>query len=113
MSQLNESRMSQKTVVIVFPSVFSLNKISYLVTNISKILKIKKQLFTKIRRDGSIIVVEGLDPGLASSTIGLFFGIDRIANAMGVSFIFNMNISTITESGMSVLMRGTKFYVKV
>ena len=113
MSQLNESRMSQKTVVIVFPSIFSLNKISYLVTNISKILKIKKQLFTKIRRDGSIIVVEARDPVLASSAIGLLFGIDRIAIAKEVDNNFDTVLSIITETGLSLLLRGEKFYVKV
>jgi len=113
MSQLNESRMSQKTVVIVFPSVFSLNKISYLVTNISKILKIKKQLFTKIRRDGSIIVVEARDPVLASSAIGLLFGIDRIAIAKEVDNNFDTVLSTIITTGLSLLLRGEKFYVKV
>src|SRR3989449_1183784 len=113
MSQVNESRMSQKTVVIVFPSVFSLNKISYLVTNISKILKIKKQLFTKIRRDGSIIVVEARDPVLASSAIGLLFGIDRIAIAKEVDNNFDTVLSIITETGLSLLLSGEKFYVKV
>src|SRR2546430_2292036 len=105
--------MSEKTVLVIFPSVFSLNKINYLVTNISNILKIKKQLFTKIRRDGLIIIVEAKDPVLASSAIKLLFGIDRIAIAKEVDNNFDTVLSTIINTSLNLLLKGEKFYVKV
>src|SRR2546422_7319714 len=105
--------MSEKTVLVIFPSVFSLNKINYLVTNISNILKIKKQLFTKIRRDGLIIIVEAKDPVLASSAINLLFGIDRIAIAKEVDNNFDTVLSTIINTSLNLLLKGEKFYVKV
>ena len=105
--------MSEKTVLVIFPSVFSLNKINYLVTNISNILKIKKQLFTKIRRDGLIIIVEAKDPVLASSAINLLFGIDRIAIAKEVDNNFDTVLSTIIDTSLNLLLKGEKFYVKV
>ncbi|TLX93245.1 MAG: thiamine biosynthesis protein [Thaumarchaeota archaeon] len=113
MSQGNENRMNHNTVLVVFPSVFSLNKINYLVKSISNILKIKKQVFTKIRRDGSIIIVEAKDPVLASSAISLLFGIDRVAIAKEVDSNFDTVLSTITSTGLSLLLKGDKFYVKV
>jgi len=105
--------MSEKTVLVIFPSVFSLNKINYLITNISNILKIKKQLFTKIRRDGLIIIVEAKDPVLASSAINLLFGIDRIAIAKEVDNNFDAVLSTIINTSLNLLLKGEKFYVKV
>ena len=105
--------MSEKTLLAIFPSVFSLNKINYLITNISNILKIKKQLFTKIRRDGLIIIVEAKDPVLASSAINLLFGIDRIAIAKEVDNTFDTVLSTIINTSLNLLLKGEKFYVKV
>ena len=105
--------MNEKTVLVIFPSVFSLNKINYLITNISNILKIKKQLFTKIRRDGLIIIVEAKDPVLASSAINLLFGIDRIAIAKEVDNNFDTVLSTIINTSLNLLLKGEKFYVKV
>ncbi len=44
--------LKDKILVVVFPSVFSKNKVTSLVMNIKKILKIQNQKFHKIRRDG-------------------------------------------------------------
>ena len=65
--------MSEKTVLVVFPSIFSLNKMGGLETSISTILKIKKQSFTCVRKNDSVIVIEANDPVFASSTIGFTF----------------------------------------
>ena len=105
--------MNEKTVLVVFPSVFSLNKIGDLETSISKILKIKKQSFTCVRKNGSVIVVETNDPVFASSAIGSLFGVDRIAIAKEVRNQFDTVLSTITSTSMNLLLKGEKFYIKV
>ena len=74
-------QMSDKTVIVVFPTIFSLNKIDYLISNISKILKMKNQSYSKIQQNDSVIIVDAKDPVIASSIIGTLFGIDRIAIA--------------------------------
>ena len=43
--------MSEKTVIVVFPTIFSLNKIDYLISNISKILKMKNQSYDRIQQN--------------------------------------------------------------
>jgi hypothetical protein len=105
--------MSEKTVLVVFPSVFSLNKMDDLETSISTILKIKKQSFTCVRTNDSVIVVEANDPVFASSTIGSLFGIDRIAIAKEIKNQFDTVLSTITSTSMNLLLKGEKFYIKV
>ena len=113
MSQNTENKMNEKTVLVVFPSIFSHNKIKYLLKSISKILKIKNQTVNSIRKDGSIIVLEVADPVLASSAIGLLFGIDRIAIAKEVKNNFDNVISTIIKTSKNLLLKGDKFYIKV
>ena len=106
-------KMNEKTVVVVFPSLFSLNKIDYLVSSISTILKIKKLGFNEIRKNGSVIIVEADDPVFASSAIGSLFGIEKIAIAKEIKNSFNVIVSAITTVGTNLLLRGEKFYVKV
>lgn len=106
-------KMNENTVVVVFPSLFSLNKMNYLVSSISTILKIKKLGFSKIRRDGSVIIVEADDPVFASSAIGSLFGIEKIAIAKETKNSFDVIVSAITTVGTNLLLRGERFYVKV
>ena len=44
--------MKEVSYVVVFPTVFSKNKIPQLISNIKKILKIRNQEFKSIKRDG-------------------------------------------------------------
>jgi adenylyl- and sulfurtransferase ThiI len=113
MSQDTGNRMGERTVLVIFPSVFSLNKMNDLEASISKILKIKKQGFTCVRKNNSVLVVEADDPVFASSTIGSLFGIDRIAIAKEVKNQFDTVLSTITNTSMNLLLKGEKFYIKV
>ena len=109
----NENIMSEKTVLVVFPSIYSLNKINNLATNISKILKIKNQQYNNIRKNESLIIVETIDPVLASSAVNLLFGIDKIAIAKEIDTNFDSALSVITNTALSLLLKGEKFYVKV
>jgi hypothetical protein len=105
--------MSEKTVLVVFPSIYSLNKISNLKINISKLLKIKNYQYTQIRKNESIIVIETSDPVLASSTINLSFGIERIAIAKEIDVNFDSVLSLITNTASNLILKGERFYVKV
>lgn len=105
--------MSEKTVLVVFPSIYSLNKINNLATNISKILKMRDQHYDDIRKNESLIIVEATDPVLASSSVNLLFGIDKIAIAKEVDSNFESVLSIITNTALSLLLKGEKFYVKI
>ena len=102
-----------ENVVVVFPSLYSLNKIDYLVSSISMILKTKKLGFNKIRKNGSIIIIEANDPVFASSAIATLFGIEKIAIAKEVKNSFNAIVTSIVTVGATLLLRGERFYVKV
>ena len=105
--------MSNNAFVVVFPSIFSKNKINSLIFNIKKVLILRNQQFSKIKRDNSIIIISANDPVFASSTINLLFGIDRIAIAKKVKNEFNTVVSAITKIGANLLLKGDKFLVKV
>ena len=85
--------MSDSTYIVVFPSLFAESKISLLIANIKKILKIQNQNFTKVFRDGNLILVEANDPVFASSTIGLLFGIKEIVIAKQIKNDFKSYLS--------------------
>lgn len=105
--------MSEKTVLVVFPSIYSLNKINNLATNISKILKMRDQHYDDVRKNESLIIIEATDPVLASSSVNLLFGIDKIAIAKEVDSNFESVLSIITNTALSLLLKGEKFYVKI
>ncbi|MDH5431463.1 MAG: thiamine biosynthesis protein [Nitrosopumilus sp.] len=105
--------MDEKSYVIVFPNIFSKNKIPNLISNIKKILKIENQQFKSVKRDGDIILIDANDPVFASSTINLLFGIEKIAIARQVRNDFQNIVNEITNIGGSLLLKGEKFIVKV
>jgi hypothetical protein len=105
--------MTEKTVLVVFPSMYSLNKIKNLETNIKKILKIKNQDYNDLRKNESTIIIDAVDPVLASSTVNLLFGIDKIAIAKEVYSDFNPVLTAITNTALSLLIKGEKFHIKV
>lgn len=105
--------MSEKTVLIIFPSIYSLNKINNLASNISKILKLGNQQYSSIRKNGSVIIVEATDPVLASSRVNMLFGIEQIAIAKEVDSDFDSVLSIITNTALSLLLKGERFYIKV
>ena len=105
--------MSEKTVLVIFPSMYSLNKINNLSTNVSKILKMRDQRHDGVRKNESLIIVEAADPVLASSSVNLLFGIDKIAIAKEIDSNFESILSVITNTALSLLLKGEKFYVKI
>lgn len=107
------NKMNERTVVVVFPSVFSLNKISFLTASISRILRLKKQDFSRIQKNDSLIIIEAKDPVFASSAVNTLFGIEKIAIATEVENKFDAVVSTITKIGKNLILKGEKFYVRV
>jgi len=105
--------MDEISYVVVFPTIFSKNKIPQLISNIKKILKIKNQQFKSVKRDGDIILIDANDPVFASSAINLLFGIEKIAIARQIRNNFQEIISEITSIGGNLLLKGEKFLVKV
>ena len=105
--------MSNNTYVVVFPSLFAEKKISLLIANIKKILKIQNQSFGRISRDGNLILVDANDPVFASSSINLLFGIKQIIIAKQIENNFKSVVDEITKVGSSLLLKGEKFYVNV
>ena len=105
--------MSEISYVVVFPTIFSRNKMPHLISNIKKILKLKDQRFKSVRRDGSVILVDANDPVFASSAINLLFGIEKTAIAKQVENNFSGIVSEITSVGGNLLLKGEKFLVRV
>ena len=105
--------MGNDTYIVVFPSLFAENKISLLMGNIKKILKIQDQNFSKISRDENLILVDANDPVFASTTINLLFGIKQIIIAKQIKNDFKTVVNEITRIGTSLLLKGEKFYVRI
>jgi len=105
--------MKEISYVVVFPTIFSKNKIPQLISNIKKILKIKNQQFKSVKRDDDIILVDANDPVFASSAINLLFGIKKIAIARQIKNDFQDIVSEITFIGGNLLLKGEKFLVRV
>ena len=105
--------MEDNVLVIVFPSIFSLNKIKPLITNIKKILKIENQKFHKIRQEGDIIIVETDDPVFTSSAINTLFGIKRVAIAKQVTNNFDSIVNGISKVGVDLFLENERFLICV
>ena len=105
--------MNEISYVVVFPTIFSKNKISQLIANIKKILKLKNQQFRSVRRDGNVILVDANDPVFASSAINLLFGIKKVTIARQIKNDFQDIVSEISSVGGNLLLKGEKFLVRV
>jgi len=105
--------LKDKILIVVFPSIFSKNKVTTLVINIKKILKIQNQKFHKIRRDGDVIIVEADDPVFASSAINTLFGIKGVAIAKQVTNDFESIVNSISKVGVDIFLKGERFLLQV
>jgi len=105
--------LNDKIFVVVFPSIFSKYKITSLVANIKKALKIQNQKFRKIRRDGDVIIVEADDPVFASSAINTLFGIKGVAIAKQITNDFESVVNGISKVGVDIFLKGERFLLQV
>jgi hypothetical protein len=108
-----KENMEEITYVVVFPNVFSKNKIPQLIRNIKKILRTRNHGFKSVKRDGDVILVDANDPVFSSSAINLIFGIEKIAIAKQVKNDFQKIVSEISVVGENLLLSGERFLVKV
>ena len=107
------SILEDNIVVVVFPSIFSQNKIGPLITNIKQVLKIQNQKFQKIRQDDKVIIVETTDPVFVSSTINDLFGIKNIAIAKQVKNDFKIIVENITKIATDLFLKNERFFLQV
>ena len=105
--------MKDKVLVVVFPSVFSKNKVSSLITNIKKVLKIQNQKFHKVKKEGDVIIVEADDPVFASSAINTIFGINGVAIAKQVTNDFELIVDSISKVATDIFLKGERFLLQV
>ena len=105
--------MKNEVLIVVFPSAFSKNKASSLITNIKKVLKIQNQEFRKIRKEGDVIIVEADDPVFASSAINTLFGIKGVAIAKRVTNDFESIVNGISKVATDIFLNGERFLVEI
>jgi len=105
--------MKNEVLVIVFPSIFSKNKVSYLIANIKKVLKIQNQKFRKIRKEGDVIIVEADDPVFASSAINTLFGIKGVAIAKRVNNNFESIVNGVSKAAADIFLKGERFLLQI
>jgi len=105
--------MKNEVLVIVFPSIFSKNKVSSLMANIKKVLKIQNQKFRKIRKEGDVIIVEADDPVFASSAINTLFGIKGVAIAKRVNNNFESIVNGISKAAVDIFLKGERFLLQI
>ena len=105
--------LEDKLLIVVFPSVFSQNKIKSLITNIRKILKIQNQKFSKIRKEGEVVIVDAADPVFASTAINTLFGIKGVAIAKQVDNNFETIVKEISNVGIDLFLNGERFLIQV
>ena len=113
LSTCKSTPLEDKLLIIVFPSVFSQNKIKSLITNIRKILKIQNQKFSKIRKEGEVIIVDADDPVFASTAINTLFGIKGVAIAKQVDNNFETIVKEISNVGVDLFLDGERFLIQV
>jgi len=105
--------MKNEVLVIVFPSIFSKNKVSFLMANIKKVLKIQNQKFYKIRKEDDVIIVEADDPVFASSAINTLFGIKGVAIAKRVNNNFESIVNGVSKVAVDIFLKGERFLLQI
>jgi len=105
--------MKNEVLVIVFPSIFSKNKVSFLMANIKKVLKIQNQKFYKIRKEDDVIIVEADDPVFASSAINTLFGIKGVAIAKRVNNNFESIVNGVSKAAVDIFLKGERFLLQI
>jgi len=105
--------MKNEVLVVVFPSIFSKNKVSFLISNIKKVLKIQNQKFRKIRKEGDVIIVEADDPVFASSAINTLFGIKGVAIAKRVNNDFESIVNGVSKAAADIFLKGERFLLQI
>ena len=105
--------MKDEVLIVVFPSIFSINKTISLIANIKKVLKIQNKKFRKIGKEGDVIIVEADDPVFASSAINTLFGIDGVAIAKQVTNDFESIVDGVSKVAKDIFLKGERFLLQI
>jgi len=103
----------QDYVLLVFPSEFSLDKISNLQSSIRSALKASNITCNEIFFDDPLIVAEVDDTITAASILANLFGIEKVAIAKKASNKFHDLVAAIVDIGNKIIHDGETFAVKV
>ncbi len=99
-------------VLVVFPSVFSLNKIKKLIESIKKKIELKFDV-NKITTEKSCLVFEVDDVVDAAVLTADIFGIEKVAIAKRIPNEFKKIVTTIVNTGKKTILPGEQFFVRV
>ncbi len=103
----------QDDVLLVFPSEFSVDKISNLQSSIKSTLKASNITCTEIFFDDPLIVAEVDDHITAASIVADLFGVEKVMVAKKSSSKFNDLVAAIVDVGRKIIHDGETFAVKV
>ena len=100
-------------VLLVFPSAFTVNKISYLQSSIKNALEASNIKCKDMFVDGSLIIADVDDAVAAASIVADLFGVDKVAIAIKTSNKFNDLVFAIVDVGKKIIHDGETFAVRV
>jgi hypothetical protein len=100
-------------VVVIFPSVFSANKIANLQSSIKNALEANNIKCKDIFLDDSLIIADVDDAVVASSVITDLFGVEKVAVANKTSNKFSDLVGAIVDVGKKIIHPAETFAIKV
>lgn len=102
-----------KGVLLVFPSPFSVSKLSYLQSSVRNALDANNIKCREIFVDDSLIVADVDDAITAASIVADLFGVDKVAVANKSGNKFNDLVAAIVDVGKKIINAEDTFAVKV
>ncbi|MFQ5969138.1 MAG: hypothetical protein ACE5J2_01400 [Nitrososphaerales archaeon] len=102
-----------ENVLLVFPSIFSRNKIDVLKSSIKNALESHKLECKDIVIDSDLVIVDIKDAVAAASVVSDLFGVDKVAVANKTSSKFTELVAAIVDAGKKIVHEGETFAVKV
>ncbi len=100
-------------VLLIFPSAFSVNKISNLQSSIKNALEASNIKCGEMLLDDSLLIAEVDDAIKGASIVADLFGVDKVAVANKTSNKFNDLVAAIVDIGKKIINDGETFAVKV
>jgi hypothetical protein len=101
------------SMLLVFPSAFSVNKISSLQSNVKEALEANGINCKNIFVEDSLVIADVDDAISAASVAKDLFGVEKVAVANRTGNKFNELVSALVDTGKKIIHRGDTFSVKV
>ena len=100
-------------VVIAVPTVFAEKRAALLASNARAALKAAGRPFKSVGRDGPLVVVEGAaDPVLASATVGMLSGVQRVGIARRAGAPLSEAAEAVSLVAGKLLLEGESYLVR-